>query len=39
MGVCSCYFLIEIKLTLVRFPTYAIGHSLAEIVKLENARI
>ena len=29
----------EMKCTLVKFPTYVIGSSLEEIVKIENTRI
>ena len=32
--VYSCYLFIEKKSTLVRFPTYVIGYSLTEIVKI-----
>ena len=37
--VYSCYLFIEMKCTLVKFPKYAIGSSLAEIVKIENTMI
>ena len=33
-----CLF-IEMECILLRFPTYAIGPNLAEIVKIENTRI
>ena len=33
------YLFIEMKCTLVRLPTYVIGSSLAEIVKIENTKI
>ena len=39
MEVCSCYLFIETERTLVRFPTYVTGSSLAEIVKIESTRI
>ena len=35
MEVCSCYLLIQVKFTLVRFSTYITGSNLAEIVKIE----
>ena len=37
--VCSYHLFIEMKCTLMRFPTYVTGSSLAEIVKIENTRI
>ena len=37
--VLTCYLFTEIKCTLVRFPTYVTGSSLAETVKIENTRI
>ena len=33
--MCSCYLYIEMKCTLVRFLTYEIGSSLAEIAKMK----
>ena len=36
---CLYSFLIEMECILLRFPTYVIGSSLAEIVKIENTRI
>ena len=37
--VLTCYLFTEMKCTLVRFPTYVTGSSLAEIAKIENTRI
>ena len=34
-STCSCHLFIEMKYTLVRFPTNVIGSSLTEIVKIE----
>ena len=36
---CVLGIYIEMKCTVVRFPTYVTGSSLAEIVKIENTRI
>ena len=36
--LCACYLYSEMKCTLVRFPTYVTGSSLAENVKLKNTR-
>ena len=36
---CVLVIFIEMKYILVSFPTYVIGYSLAETVKIENTRI
>ena len=36
---CFYYSFIEMECILLRFSTYVIGSSLAEIVKIENTRI
>ena len=36
--MCFCCLFIEMKCTLVRFPSYITGSSLEEPVKIENTR-